>query len=63
MAIDLPEPPLPEQKAIVTHIQQETEKLDRLVEKTKAAMERLREYRQALITACVTGQVKVPGVE
>ncbi len=52
-------PPLPEQTAIATFLDQETAKLDKLVEKVEAAITRLQEYRTALITAAVTGKIDV----
>jgi len=54
-------PPLPEQAAIAAYLDQETAKLDALVGKVEAAMERLKEYRAALITAAVTGKIDVRG--
>lgn len=54
-------PPLDDQRAIVTYLDQETEKLDRLAAKVETAIDRLREYRAALITAAVTGQIDVRG--
>jgi type I restriction enzyme S subunit len=56
-----PFPPLPEQQLIANYLKQETTKIDRLVEKVEAAIERLREYRTALITAAVTGKIDVRG--
>ncbi len=52
-------PPLPEQQAIATYLDQETTKIDRLIAKVETAIERLQEYRSALITAAVTGQIDV----
>jgi type I restriction enzyme S subunit len=52
-------PPAPEQAAIVEFLDAETAKIDRLVEKVKAAIEKLLEYRTALITAAVTGKIDV----
>ncbi|MDP2240918.1 MAG: restriction endonuclease subunit S [Burkholderiales bacterium] len=54
-----PCPALPEQHAIADYLDRETAKLDRMVEKVEAAIERLREYRTALITAAVTGKIDV----
>lgn len=48
-----------EQQAIADYLDRETAKLDALVEKIETAIERLREYRSALITAAVTGKVDV----
>ena len=44
-------PPLPEQAAIAAYLDAETAKLDALVGKVDEAVERLQEYRTALITA------------
>ncbi len=52
-------PPLPEQTAIAAFLDLETAKLDALVGKIETAMERLQEYRTALITAAVTGKIDV----
>ena len=50
-------PPLPEQAAIATYLDVETAKLDALAAKVETAIERLQEYRTALITAAVTGKI------
>ncbi len=52
-------PPLPEQAAIAAYLDVETAKLDALVAKVAEAVERLQEYRTALITAAVTGKIDV----
>jgi type I restriction enzyme S subunit len=52
-------PPLPEQAAIAAYLDLETAKLDALMGKVEAAVERLQEYRSALITAAVTGKIDV----
>ncbi|MFA7346077.1 MAG: restriction endonuclease subunit S, partial [Terrimicrobiaceae bacterium] len=54
-----PQPPLPEQAAIAAYLDEETAKLDALVGKVEEAVERLQEYRTALITAAVTGKIDV----
>jgi type I restriction enzyme S subunit len=53
----VPVPPLPEQAAIAAYLDAETANLDALVGKVEEAVERLQEYRTALITAAVTGKV------
>ena len=58
-ALQLAVPPLPEQSAIAVYLDTETAKLDALVGKVEAAVERLQEYRTALITAAVTGKIDV----
>jgi type I restriction enzyme S subunit len=55
----VPIPPLPEQSAIAAYLDAETVKLDTLVQKVEEAIERLQEYRTALITAAVTGKIDV----
>lgn len=55
----IPLPPLPEQAAIAAYLDLETAKLDALVGKVEEAVERLQEYRTALITAAVTGKIDV----
>lgn len=55
----VPRPPLPEQTAIAAYLDEETAKLDALVGKVEEAVERLQEYRTALITAAVTGKIDV----
>ena len=55
----VPFPPLPEQAAIAAYLDEETAKLDALVGKVELAVERLQEYRTALITAAVTGKIDV----
>jgi len=57
----VPVPPLPEQAAIAAYLDEETAKLDTLVGKVEEAVERLQEYRTALITAAVTGKMDVRG--
>jgi type I restriction enzyme S subunit len=52
-------PPIDEQQALVTEIDAFFEKKSQLVEKTIATIDRLKEYRSALITAAVTGQIDV----
>jgi type I restriction enzyme S subunit len=52
-------PPLEEQQAIAAYLDRETAHIDRLIAKVEAAIERLTEYRHALITAAVTGKIDV----
>ena len=49
-----PIPPLDEQHAIAAFLDRETERIDSLIAKKRLLMERLREYRTALITRTVT---------
>jgi type I restriction enzyme, S subunit len=55
----LPVPPRAEQIAIAKYLGFETAKLDALIAKVAGAIERLQEYRTALITAAVTGTIDV----
>ncbi|WKZ64958.1 MAG: restriction endonuclease subunit S [Flavobacteriales bacterium] len=55
-----PQPPHEEQVAIAEHLDQMTTRIDALVTKVEAAVERLQEYRTALISAAVTGKVQIP---
>ena len=50
----LPLPPLDEQHAIAAFLDRETERIDALVAKKRLLIERLEEYRTALITRTVT---------
>lgn len=59
----VPFPTLPEQEKIVEYLNQKTSEIDSLIEKKKQLVEKLQEYRKSLISECVTGKVKVPGVE
>lgn len=54
-----PFPPYPEQVRIVDHLDRECRKLDTLVEKIQSAIDRLLEYRSAIISAAVTGAIDV----
>ena len=57
--LQVPIPPLPEQRAIADFLDRETGKIDRLAAKVDEAIGRLQEYRAALITAAVTGKIDV----
>ena len=52
--LPLPLPPLDEQRAIAAFLDRETERIDALVAKKRLLIERLEEYRTALITRTVT---------
>ncbi|GAB1470227.1 restriction endonuclease subunit S [Chloroflexota bacterium] len=52
-------PPLEEQKEIADYLNQQTERLSNLTTKIETAIERLKEYRAALISSVVTGKVQV----
>jgi len=54
-------PPLAEQRAIVDYLSSETAKIDMLITKVHDHIDKLREYRTALISAAVTGKIDVRG--
>ncbi|HEU5378679.1 MAG TPA: restriction endonuclease subunit S [Ktedonobacteraceae bacterium] len=54
-------PPLDEQQAIATHLDYETTKIDALISRIREAVEKVKEYRTALISAAVTGKIDVRG--
>jgi len=54
-----PFPPTAEQAKIAEYLDREAGRLDTLSQRVQAMIEKLREYRQALITAAVTGQLDV----
>ncbi len=56
---NFPLPPLAEQRAIVAHLDEKCDKLDRLKAKAERAIELLKERRSALIAAAVTGKIDV----
>ena len=60
--LPVPLPPLPEQRAIAAYLDAETAQIERLIEKVEAAIEKLAEYRSALINAAVTGKIDVRDV-
>jgi hypothetical protein len=50
---------LDEQDQIVEHIRRANSSVDALVSKVREAVDRLKEYRTALISAAVTGKIDV----
>ena len=52
-------PPLHERLAIADHLEIETARIDRLVDRVRNAVDHLREFRTALISAAVTGKIDV----
>jgi len=52
-------PPLSEQEEIIQHIDENIDHIEGAEAKIKGAINRLEEYRSALITNAVTGQIKV----
>jgi type I restriction enzyme S subunit len=61
--VDLPVilPPGEEAFDILAYLDRETAKIDTLIDKAEAMIERLQEYRTALISAAVTGKIDVRG--
>ncbi|MBP3193783.1 restriction endonuclease subunit S [Natronogracilivirga saccharolytica] len=57
----IPVPPIDEQLDIVNYINNKIHKIDLLTTETNKAIERLTEYRIALISAAVTGKIDVRG--
>ena len=57
----IPVPPLEEQQAIAAFLDRRLERIDALASRVEAAIERLAEYRAALITAAVTGKIDLRG--
>jgi len=55
----VPKPPLDEQRMIVRYLDEEEGQFLNVSNKIKAAIFKLEEYRSALITNAVTGQIKV----
>ncbi|WP_373500290.1 restriction endonuclease subunit S [Desulfococcus sp.] len=54
-----PKPPINEQCLIVDYLEDVNNKIDQLITKVETAINRLQEYRTALITATVTGKIDV----
>jgi len=52
-------PRIDEQKKIVAFLDRETAKIDGMMKKVEMQIEKLQEYRQALITSAVTGKIMV----
>lgn len=55
----IPMPPLDEQRAIADFLDDQTQRLDELRSQVEVAIERLMEFRTALVTAAVTGKIDV----
>ena len=59
LQIYIPLPPLDEQRAIVSYIEEKCQKIDKLASELQSEIDDLKEYKQRLIADCVTGQVNV----
>jgi len=57
----VPLPPMAEQAAILERVMRDAEQLGTMTDKVNLSIDRLREYRTALIFAAVTGQIDVRG--
>ena len=55
----LPVPPVAEQRAVAEFLDRKTSEVDTLCARVETAIERLQEYRMALVTAAVTGKIDV----
>lgn len=55
----LSSPPIDEQRAIAAFLDRETARIDAMIGKVRDSIEKLREYRTALISAAVTGKIDV----
>ena len=57
--IDVPLPPLAEQKAIAAYLDKKCDEIDTLSERNKNIIESLQEYKQSLIYEAVTGKIEL----
>ena len=57
--LSTPVPPLDEQRQIVGHVTDKGAKIEKALARIRDSIERLQEYRTALISAAVTGQIDV----
>lgn len=58
-ALNVPLPPLDEQRCIAAYLDEQTSRIDRLIVESQRFVELCRERRAALVTAAVTGQIDV----
>jgi type I restriction enzyme S subunit len=61
--VSIPIPEIPEQRVIADYLDREAGRLDQMAARVEEAVERLQEYRAALITAAVTGKIDVRGAD
>lgn len=57
--IEIPIPPLSEQRAIVSYIEAKTASINKLIDAYEQQVERIKEYKQRLISDAVTGKMNV----
>ena len=60
--IEVPEPPVQMQQDIADYLDKATARIDAFTAKVAKQIVLIKEHRQALITAAVTGAIEVPGV-
>lgn len=56
-------PPIAEQQQIAEYLDRKTAEIDSTIDKFKVQIDKLKEYRQALITEVVTGKIDVRDIE
>ncbi len=61
--LEIPLPPVAEQEAIELHVNTQLEKICKMNHQVSTALEKLNEYRSALITNAVTGKIDVRSFE
>ncbi len=61
--VSIPIPPLPEQAAIVSHIEKETAIINKTIATIEKEIALVQEYRTAIIAEAVTGKIDVRGYE
>ena len=59
LSIEIPIPPLSEQRAIVSYIEAKTASINKLIDAYEQQVERVKEYKQRLISDAVTGKINV----
>lgn len=57
--LKIPVPNMAEQKTIANYLDRETDRIDCLINNIEKAIRKLKEYRSAIISAAVTGKIKV----
>lgn len=57
--VDIAAPDMEEQRQVIGHLNTHITKIFAVINKTEEAIDRLTEYRTALITAAVTGQLEI----
>ena len=60
--LDLPYPPISEQRTIVSYIDSKCAKINSLISDIESEIDYLKEYKQRLIADCVTGQINVQNI-